>query len=101
MDDRLPTYSIHLKNYISFFLIFTETSMQINPHKPGASCLKSTMSLVNDSSKFQMAILHVQIHRYFFVDVRINAKDLRCKGFSHFFFNKNNSVFAFEVDIYM
>ena len=44
--------------------------------------------------KFQMAIL--QIHCYFLLkNVRIlcNAKD------SHIFSTKNNSVFAFEIDI--
>ena len=48
----------------------------------GASCSKLTMSLVNDRVKFQMAILQYCI-----------AKD------SHIFSTKNNSVFAFEVDI--
>ena len=51
----------------------------------GASCSKLTMSIVNDSLKFQMAIL--QIHCI--------AKD------SHIFSTKNNSVFAFEVGIYI
>ena len=49
------------------------------------------MSLVNDSLKFQMAIL--QIHCYFFVEKCENAKD------SHMFSTKNRSVFAFEVHI--
>ena len=42
---------------------------------------------VNDSLKFQMAIL--QIHCYFLLKKREN----------HTFSTKNNSVFAFEVDI--
>ena len=51
-------------------------------------------SLVNDSLKFQMAIL--QIHCYFLLKKCENP--LHCKGFSHLS-TKNNSVFAFEVDI--
>ena len=61
----------------------------------GLRCSKLTMSLVNDLLKFQMAI--VQIHCYFLLkkceNPFINAKD------SHIFSIKNNSVFAFEVDI--
>ena len=51
---------------------------------PGPSYSKLRMSLhaVNDSLKFQMAILQIHVHCYFL---------LIC--------NKNNSVFAFEVDI--
>ena len=56
------------------------------------------MLLVNVSLKFQMAIL--QIDCYFLLKkcenpLQCNAKD------SHIFFNKNNSVFAFEVNIYV
>ena len=72
--------------------------------------------LDNDLLKFKVAIL--QIHCYFLLKKCENPlhsyfllKNLRflCKGFSHFptknknakdshiFFNKNNSVFAFEV----
>ena len=46
----------------------------------GPSCSKLTMSLVNDSLKFQMAIL--QIHCYFLLKKCENP--LQCKGFSHF-----------------
>ena len=53
------------------------------------------MSLANDLLKFQMAIL---LHCYFLLKECKNL--LHCKGFSHFF-NKNNSVFAFEVNIYV
>ena len=73
----------------------------------GASCLKLMMPLVNDSLKFQMAIL--QIHCHLLLKKCENA--LHCKGFSknvrilciakdsHIFSTKNNSVFALEVDI--
>ena len=47
------------------------------------------MSLVNDSLKFQMAIL--QIHRHFLLKLQ--------RILTFFFSTKNNSVFAFEVDI--
>ena len=60
------------------------------------------MSLVNDSMKFQMTILH--IHCYFLLIKCENP--LQCEGFSHFinknnsvFINKNNSVFAYVVGI--
>ena len=47
---------------------------------PGSSCSKLTTSLVNDSLKFQMAIL--QIHCYFLL---IKCEHLLpYKGFSHF-----------------
>ena len=62
--------------------------------QPGASCSKLTMSLVNDSLKFQMAIL--QIHCYFLLKKCENlcfAKD------SHIFSTKNNSVFVTIADI--
>ena len=55
------------------------------------------MSLVNDLLKFQMAIL--QIHCYFFFLIKCE-NPLHCKGFSHFI-NKNNSVFAKVVGIYL
>ena len=61
---------------------------------PWASCSKLMMSLVNDSLKFQMAIL--QIHCYFLLKKCENP--LPCKGFSHFI-NKNNNVFAYVVGI--
>ena len=64
--------------------------------RTGPSCSKLTMSLVNDSLKFQMAIL--QIHCYFLCKKCENP--LHCKGFSHFI-NKNNSVFAYDVGIYL
>ena len=47
---------------------------------PRPSCSKLTTSLVNDSLKFQMAIL--QIHCYFLLKKCENP--LQCKGFSHF-----------------
>ena len=50
--------------------------------KPGASCSKLTISLVNDSLKFQMAIL--QIHCYFLLIKCENP--LHCKAF--FFVDK-------------
>ena len=53
------------------------------------------MSFVNDSLKFQMAI--IQVHCYFFVVVENNVRIL-CKGLSHLF-NKNISVFAFAVEV--
>ena len=58
-----------------------------------ASCSKLTMSLVNDSLKFQMAIL--QIHCYFLLKTGENP--------SHIFSTKNNSVhvFAFVVGIFL
>ena len=97
-------------------------------YKSGASCSKLTMSLVNDSLKFQMAIL--QIHSYFllkkcenplhyigfshffnkkfalqriltFFQQKITVY-LQCKGFLHFFNKKNqkkNGVFAYVVGI--
>ena len=59
--------------------------------KSGPSYSKLTMPLVNDSLKFQMAIL--QMHCYFLYKYTVIAKD------SNIFSTKNNSVFAFEVDI--
>ena len=72
----------------------------------GASCSKLTTSLVNDSFKFQMAIL--QMHCHFLLKKcenplqRIlsffstkNAKD------SHILSTKNDSVFAYVVGIYL
>ena len=44
------------------------------------------MSLVNDSLKFQMAILQIHVHCY----LLLNAKD------SHIFSTKNNSVFILK-----
>ena len=57
------------------------------------------MSLVNDSLKFQMAIL--QIHCYFLLKKCENpAKDCENPAKdSHIFATKNDSVFPFEVDI--
>ena len=52
--------------------------------RSGPSCSKLTMSLVNDSLKFQMAIL--QIHCHFLLKKCENP--LQCKGFSHFFNKK-------------
>ena len=46
----------------------------------GTSCSKLTMSLVNDSLKFQIAILQIQC--YFLLKKCENP--LHCKGFSHF-----------------
>ena len=58
---------------------------------PGPSCSKLTMLLVNDSLKFQMAI--IQIHCYFLLK--------KCENPLHNFFStKNNSVFAYVVGIY-
>ena len=58
----------------------------------GASCSKLKMSLVNDSLKFQMAIL--QIHCYFLLK--------KCENPLHSHFaTKNNSVFAYIVRIYL
>ena len=51
-------------------------------------------SLVNDLLKFQTRIL--QIHCYFLLKKCENP--LHCKD-SHILSAKNNSVFAFEVDI--
>ena len=48
---------------------------------PGASCSKLTMSLVNDSLNFQMAIL--QLHSYFCW--KKNVKILCIAKASHFF----------------
>ena len=48
------------------------------------------------SLKFQMAIL--QIHCYFLLIKCENP--FNCKGFSHFI-NKNNSVLAYVVSIYL
>ena len=64
----------------------------------GPSCSKLTTSLVNVSLIFQTLIL--QIHCYFFFFVEKCENPLHCKEFLHFF-NKNNSVFAFEVVIYL
>ena len=50
----------------------------------GPSCSKLTMSLVNASLKFKMAIL--QIHCLFLLKKCENP--LYCKGFSHFFNKK-------------
>ena len=50
------------------------------------------MSLLNDSLKFQMAIL--QIHCYFLL-TKCDAKD------SHIFSTKINSVFDYVVGIYL
>ena len=62
-------------------------------YESGVSCSKLTMSLVNDLLKFQMVIL--QIHCYFLLTKceMCNAKD------AHILSTKNNSVFAFVVDI--
>ena len=50
--------------------------------RTGTSCSKLTMLLVNDSLKFQMAIL--QINYYFFL-LKKCENPLHCKGFSHFY----------------
>ena len=76
--------------------IILVNSILLSECKPGPSCSKLTMSLVNDSLKFQMAIS--QIHCYFLLkNVRILciAKD------SHIFSTKNNNVFAHVVGIYL
>ena len=52
---------------------------QKHPVYPGAQLFKIN-DIVNDSLKFQMAIL--QIHCFFFFKNCENP--LRCKGFSHF-----------------
>ena len=62
--------------------------------KQGPSCSKLTTSLVNVSLKFQTLIL--QIH-YFLLKKCENP--LQCKGFSHFFNQKKNSVFVTLADI--
>ena len=61
-------------------------------HVLGASFSKLTMWLVNDSLKFEMAIL--QIHCYFLLKkCENNAKD------SHILSTKYNSEFAYVVCI--
>ena len=79
-------YSLTLRNLVRSVLIFSS-------YESGVSCSKLTMSLVNDLLKFQMVIL--QIHCYFLLTKceMCNAKD------AHILSTKNNSVFAFEVDI--
>ena len=67
--------------------------MHINVHKsflcrPGASYSKLTMSLVNDSLKFQMAILQIHCHLKKCENPQCIAND------SHIFLTKNNNVFA-------
>ena len=68
----------------------------------GASCSKFTTLLFNDSLKFQMAIL--QIHCNFLLKkcenpLHCNVRILCIAKDSHIFSTKNNSAFAFEVDI--
>ena len=62
----------------------------------GASCSKLTMSLVNNSLKFQ-----IQYYKYTVIFLLIKCENpLHCIAKdSHIFSTKNNSVFAFEVDI--
>ena len=67
--------------------------------QPWPSCSKLTMSLVNDSLKFLMAIIQIQCY-FWLKKCENNAKD------SHIFSitkkqkqQQQNSVFAFEVDI--
>ena len=74
-----------LENTGSMFLEYKETICSLlgvgdSHYIAGASCSKLTISLINDSLKFQMAIL--QIHCYFLVKKCENP--LHCKGFSHF-----------------
>ena len=79
-----PVQEVKDTVYISFLMFYST----------GARCSKLKMLLVNDSLKFQMAIL--QIHCYFLLEKCMNP----LQGFSHFS-TKNNSVFAFEVDIWL
>ena len=81
--------------------------------KPGASCSKLMMLLVNNLLKFQMAIL--QIHCYFLlikcenplqykytvIFCRKNVRILCIAKDSHILSTKNNSVFAYVVGIYL
>ena len=52
-----PAFKSVNRNVAGFYI------WRIEVNTPGASCSKLTMSLVNDSLKFQMAIL--QIHFYY------------------------------------
>ena len=63
---------------------------QFSWSRPGCSKLKT--SLVNETLKFQKLIS--QIPQYFLLKKCV--KLLQCKSFSHFF-NKNISVFGYEV----
>ena len=56
---------------------------------PGPSCSKLTMSLVNDSLKFQMAIFQIL---FFLLLLK------KCENLLTFFSTKSNSVLAFEVN---
>ena len=64
-------------------------------HTSGASCSKLTTSLVNNSLKFQMAIL--QIHCYFLLKKCENP----LQRILTFYQQKNDSVFAYVVGIYL
>ena len=99
---------------IFFSMLIQEVKPQTLCH-PGASCSKLRMPLVNNWLKIQMAIL--QIHCYFLLKKCENPLHCKgfscfqqkitvynytvifCKGFSHFFSTKSNSVFAFEVKL--
>ena len=55
---------------------------------PGPGCSKLTMSLVNETLKFQMLIF--QISQYFLL--KKCEKLLQCKSFSHFFSKKYKCI---------
>ena len=63
------------------------------PEQTGPSCSKLTMSLVNDSLKFQMAILRIRC--YFLLKKCENP----LQRIFTFYQQKSNSVFAYVVDI--
>ena len=60
---------------------------------PGPGCSKLTTSLVNVSLKFQTLISEIR-HYYL---LKKCEKLLQCKSFSHFFPEKNFSVFGYKV----
>ena len=69
--------------YIEIFTEINHNMTAVKCNRSGPSCSKLTTSLVNDSLKFQMAIL--QIHYYFLLK--------KCENL--FYQQKKYSVFAF------
>ena len=62
-------------------------------------CVIYAVEYLNKGGRFQIAILQIHYkYTVIFLLKKKNVKILCCKGFSHFSY-KNNSVFAFEVDI--